>query len=58
MAEISTLVASMYRQYGTVVPSSLLTISPAITSRFEIFWDERYEEYKVNQTRFSEGRAS
>lgn len=48
MANMTTLVASLYMRYETSIHPSFGGVSPAIISLFETFWDERYEEYKVS----------
>ncbi|KAE9365660.1 putative benzoate 4-monooxygenase cytochrome P450 [Stipitochalara longipes BDJ] len=40
MAEMTTLTAAIYRKYSTKVKKGTEDISPGITSRFEIFYDE------------------
>ncbi|KAL6249604.1 hypothetical protein RBB50_003457 [Rhinocladiella similis] len=40
MAEITTLVAAIYRTYTTTIPTQFLDATPGITSRFELFHDE------------------
>ncbi|KIW12109.1 hypothetical protein PV08_09383 [Exophiala spinifera] len=40
LAEITTLVAAVYREYATTIPTQFLDATPGITSRFELFHDE------------------
>ena len=40
MAEMTTLVATIYRMYRTSIAEGYENKSPAITSRFELFYDE------------------
>lgn len=40
MAEMTALVAAVYRRYETKLAPGFDDISPAITSRFELFYDE------------------
>ncbi|EUC35669.1 hypothetical protein COCCADRAFT_90374 [Bipolaris zeicola 26-R-13] len=40
MAEMTTLVAAVYRKYTTTTVGNFDTISPGITSRYELFYDE------------------
>jgi hypothetical protein len=47
MAEMLTLTATLYRRYRTKVPQGTENTSPGITSRYEVFYDERSE--KVNE---------
>ncbi|KAH7153542.1 putative benzoate 4-monooxygenase cytochrome P450 [Dactylonectria macrodidyma] len=49
MAEMTTLLAAIYRTYTTAVQERQKGISPGITSRFEVFYDEtlpKFEEHK------------
>ncbi|KAH7120327.1 putative benzoate 4-monooxygenase cytochrome P450 [Dactylonectria estremocensis] len=49
MAEMTTLLAAIYRTYTTTVQERQKGISPGITSRFEVFYDEtlpKFEEHK------------
>jgi hypothetical protein len=47
MAEMTTLTAAVYRKYGTKVKAGTEDISPGITSRFEVFYDETKSHVKV-----------
>jgi len=49
MAEMTTLTAAIYRVYRTKVAPGTESISPGITSRFEVFFDESKSEMKVRQ---------
>ena len=40
MAEMTTLLAALYREYTTEPKGDFGDVSPAITSRFEVFYDE------------------
>ncbi|KAF8858714.1 putative benzoate 4-monooxygenase cytochrome P450 [Acephala macrosclerotiorum] len=40
MAEMTTLTAAIYREYRTKVKAGTEDITPGITSRFEVFYDE------------------
>ena len=40
MAEMTALVAAVYREYNTSIAPGFDDKSPAITSRFELFYDE------------------
>lgn len=40
MAEMTTLVAAVYRKYTTTTHGDFDSISPAITARYEVFYDE------------------
>ncbi|KAH7020341.1 putative benzoate 4-monooxygenase cytochrome P450 [Ilyonectria destructans] len=49
MAEMTTLLAAIYREYTTSGYERQKGVSPGITSRFEVFYDEtfpKYEEHK------------
>ncbi|TLS31214.1 hypothetical protein PpBr36_02319 [Pyricularia pennisetigena] len=43
MAEMTTLLASLYKHYTTCEQEKQKGASPAISSRFELFYDERFE---------------
>ena len=47
MAEMTTLVAAIYRKYSTRVRGDFGTVTPAITSRFELFYDEACDKLRV-----------
>lgn len=40
MAEMTTLVAAIYRQYKTVTQGDFDVVSPGVTARYEVFFDE------------------
>lgn len=49
MAEMTTLIAATYRTFRTSIDNDQLNLTPGITSRFEIFFDDTYprmEEHK------------
>jgi len=47
MAEMTTLVAAIYRKYRTKVKAGTEDTTPGITSRFEVFYDESKKHMKV-----------
>lgn len=51
MAEMTTLVAALYRKYTTKAIAGFDTISPGITSRFEVFYDETCKEVREHECR-------
>lgn len=48
MAEMTTLVAAIYREFRTIVWEGTEDTSPGITSRFEVFSDETTGKIKVS----------
>lgn len=48
MAEMTTLMAGIYQSYSTSVKADQLDVSPGITSRFEVFYDETYDKMEVS----------
>ncbi|CAD0037516.1 unnamed protein product [Aureobasidium pullulans] len=44
MAEMTALVVAVYRDYSTSIAQGFEDKSPAITSRFELFYDETVSE--------------
>lgn len=52
MAEMTTLTAAIYRTYNTRVNAGTEDISPGITSRFEVFYDENMKEMQVTWSSF------
>lgn len=40
MAEMTTLVSAVYRKYTTATSGEFSTVSPGITGRYEVFYDE------------------
>ncbi|RAQ41595.1 benzoate 4-monooxygenase cytochrome P450 [Aspergillus flavus] len=49
MAEMTTFVAALYRKYTTEPRGGFCTISPGITSRFEVFYDEGCSDMREHQ---------
>jgi hypothetical protein len=48
MAEMTALVAAVYREYNTSIAPGFDDKSPAITSRFELFYDETIPQIAVS----------
>lgn len=48
MAEMTALVVAVYREYTTSLAPGFEDKSPAITSRFELFYDETVPEIAVS----------
>lgn len=48
MAEMTTLVAAIYRRYETRLKPEFEKVSPGITSRFEVFRDDTISDVKVS----------
>jgi hypothetical protein len=48
MAEMTALVTAVYREYSTSIAPGFGNKSPAITSRFELFYDETVPEIAVS----------
>ena len=48
MAEMTALVAAVYREYNTSIAPGFEDKSPAITSRFELFYDETVPQIAVS----------
>jgi hypothetical protein len=48
MAEMTTLLAAIYRRYTTSGYDRQKGISPGITSRFEVFYDESLPKFEVS----------
>lgn len=48
MAEMTTLVAAIYRRYHTSVGEGFEETTPAITARVEIFCEERFRAVRVS----------
>lgn len=44
MAEMTTLVSAIYRRYETGIPEFFEGVTPGITSRFELFYEESYKK--------------
>lgn len=49
MAEMTTLLAAIYRVYTTSEYEKQIGVSPGITSRFEVFYDETLPKMEVSQ---------
>jgi hypothetical protein len=47
MAEMTTLVAAVYRKYSTSVKSGYEDVAPGVTSRFEVFHDDTFDHVSV-----------
>ncbi|KAJ4986615.1 benzoate 4-monooxygenase cytochrome [Stagonosporopsis vannaccii] len=47
MAEMTTLVAAIYRRYRTSIGAGFEGVTPAITARVEIFHEERFRAVRV-----------
>jgi len=47
MAEMTVIVAALYRKYRTSITDDMQSASPGITSRFEVFHDVSLPEIKV-----------
>ncbi|KAK8066951.1 benzoate 4-monooxygenase cytochrome P450 [Apiospora hydei] len=48
MAEMTTLTAAIYRKYRTSLPPDFEDVAPGITSRFEVFSDDRFSKVAVS----------
>lgn len=48
MAEMTTLAATLYREYSTSIAPGFEDITPGITARVEVFFDERFPKMQVN----------
>ena len=48
MAEMTTLVAAIYRRYYTSIGEGFEDTTPAITARVEIFCEERFRAVRVS----------
>ncbi len=42
MAEMTTLLASVYREYKTEIAPEFQGVSPGVTARYEVFYDDRF----------------
>jgi len=49
MAEMTALVTAVYREYSTSIAPGFEHKSPAITSRFELFYDQTVPEIAVSR---------
>jgi hypothetical protein len=47
MAEMTTFLAAVYRKYTTEPREDFHIVSPGITSRFEVFYDESCSGVRV-----------
>ena len=52
MAEMTTLLAALYREYTTEPKDDFGVVSPAISSRFEVFYDEGCSGMRVSSHPF------
>lgn len=52
MAEMTTLLAALYRKYTTTEQERQKGISPGISSRFELFYDETCDRFEVREIMF------
>lgn len=50
MAEMTTLLSAIYRKYTTTTRGGFDNISPAITGRYEIFYEESCKGLRVRST--------
>lgn len=48
MAEMTTLVAAIYRKYSTTTKGGFDLVSPGITARYEVFYEESCNEMRVS----------
>ncbi|KAF9883358.1 hypothetical protein FE257_003574 [Aspergillus nanangensis] len=44
MAEMTTLLASVYRKYRTEIAPEFVDVTPGVTARYEVFYDERFSQ--------------
>lgn len=51
MAEMTTLVATVFRHYQTSIAPGFEDISPGITARVETFYDDRFSHVQVSLLR-------
>ncbi|KAF2808444.1 putative P450 monooxygenase [Mytilinidion resinicola] len=51
MSEMTTLVAAIYRKYQTYIAPGFENVSPGITSRFEMFYDELFDSIEEHECR-------
>jgi len=47
MVEMTTLVAAIYRKYRTITSGDYEIVSPAVTARYEVFYDEKCYKMRV-----------
>lgn len=50
MAEMTTLVAAIYRNYTTTTKGGFDVVSPGITARYEVFYEESCSGMRVSST--------
>jgi len=55
MAEMTTLLTTLYMNYTTTEQERQKGASPGITSRFEVFYDEKFDRISVSLTIFKTG---
>lgn len=48
MAEMTTLVTTIYQRYSTSIKMGCEDVTPGITSRFEVFHDDMLEKVAVS----------
>lgn len=48
MAEMTTLTSAIYRRYQTCPAPGYEGVTPGITSRFEVFYDDQVPEMRVS----------
>lgn len=48
MAEMTTMIAAIYRKYSTTTINGFDKVSPGISGRYEVFWDETFSERRVS----------
>jgi hypothetical protein len=48
MAEMTTLVAAVYRKYSTSIKAGCEDVAPGVTSRFEVFHDDTFDHVSVS----------
>ncbi|KAI8712640.1 hypothetical protein NCS52_01362600 [Fusarium sp. LHS14.1] len=48
MAEMTTLIATLYREYQTSIAPGFENTTPGITARVEVFYDERFPKLQEN----------
>jgi hypothetical protein len=53
MAEMTTLIAALYREYQTSIAPGFENTTPGITARVEVFYDDRFPKLQVNSSVFA-----
>ena len=48
MAEMTTLAAAVYQMYSTSLAEGVENVAPGVTSRFEVFHDDTFEDFEVS----------